>query len=86
MYSNVATKRGEACLLFGGLAGHMWPLQTAPSKWPLDEPFRRAKNGPSQMIRPGRIPLFLMLPLSVNTKDTQDWVYEAIESKVAALG
>jgi len=25
---NVAAKRGDACLLFGGYTGHLWPVQT----------------------------------------------------------
>src|SRR6218665_3352873 len=40
---NAAEKQGNACLLFGGFAGHLWPIQTSA---------RRAKNGPSQMRRP----------------------------------
>ena len=42
----LSVQQGDLCLLFGGYAGHLWPVQTQ-----LAGPFRRAKNGPSKMRR-----------------------------------
>src|SRR6218665_1961194 len=57
---NVAEKKGDTCLLFGGYAATYGPYKPQ-----LDGPFRQAKNSPSQMRRPASSP-----SLTVSTPNT----------------